>query len=214
MKKSMVLFLTGWSTFLLSQEKVTKEIDKISVKDTVGLKKSDEIISIPPVVFWAKPVFKDLADQKRFLYLKRKVYKVWPYVQMAKKIYILSKIKKEQLNKRRDKRRYIRKVQDSLMKKYQVKLKNFSHTDGRIMMKLIHRQTGKTTYKIVQESKSGWSAFWWNLKAGIFTLNLKDTLDIKNNRDDYFVEYITNQGILNGSLKEDALLLYKKYNEP
>lgn len=208
MKKSIILFLTGWSTFLLSQEKVTNEINKAPLKDTIVLTPPDEVISLSPVIFWAKPVFKDFEDQKRFLYLKRKVYKVWPYVQMAKKIYLLSKIKKDQLSRRRDKRRYIKEVQDSLMKKYRAKLKNFSHTDGRVMMKLIHRQTGKTTYNIVQEAKSGWSAFWWNVKAGIFTLNLKDTLDIKNNRDDYFVEYITNQGILNGSLKEDALMLY------
>ncbi len=176
------------------------------VRDTVVIENdtlSDDFIegSIAQVDFWAKPIFKDEADRKRFLYMKRKVYKVWPYVQMAQKIYDLNQKETAELEKRRLVRKHNRKIQDSLMKKYKKKLKNFSRTDGRVMMKLIHRQTGETIYDIVKETKSGWSAFWWNTQASLFKLNMKDTLDVKNNRDDYFVEYITNEGILSGRLK-------------
>ncbi len=197
MKYIKVLFVLGFNLSLLSQEEL---------KDSIGFKQNtmnDGRIEgyIEQIDFWAKPVFKDEADRKRFLYMKRKVYKVWPYVQMAHKLYDLNQRETAGFEKKRLVRKYNRKVQDSLMKKYKKKFKNFSKTDGRVMMKLIHRQTGETTYNIVKKSKSGWSAFWWNTQAGFFSLNMKDTLDIKNNRDDYFVEYITNEGILSGRLK-------------
>ncbi|MFV0237877.1 MAG: DUF4294 domain-containing protein [Flavobacteriales bacterium] len=169
-------------------------------KDTIAFENEPIEGSIAQVDFWAKPIFKDEADRKRFLYIKRKVYKVWPYVQMAQKLYNLNEEETSLLKKKRLIRKHNRKIQDSLMKKYKQKFKKFSRTDGRVMMKLVHRQTGETIYDIVKESKSGWSAFWWNTQARLFKLNMKDTLNIKNNRDDYFVEYITNEGILSGRL--------------
>ncbi|MFV0531563.1 MAG: DUF4294 domain-containing protein [Flavobacteriales bacterium] len=199
MKYVIVLFLFCFNLSIPAQEEYK---DSIDIQKDIYNKKDIEG-SIEQIDFWAKPIFKDEADKKRFLYIKRKVYKVWPYVQMAQKLYKLNQEETSGFGKRRLVRKYNREIQDSLMKKYKNTLKNFSRTDGRVMMKLIHRQTGETTYEIVKKSKSGWSAFWWNTQAGFFKLNMKDTLDIKNNRDDYFVEYITNEGILNGRLKTE-----------
>lgn len=197
MKYAIVFFVVGLNITLLAQEHAVDSVtwEKNSIQEDVidG--------QIEQIDFWAKPVFKDEADRKRFLYMKRKVYKVWPYVQIAHKLYNLNQEETKAIDKKRLVRKRNRKIQDSLMKKYKKKLKNFSRTDGRVMMKLIHRQTSKTTYDIVKDSKSGWSAFWWNTQAGLFKLNMKDTLDVKNNRDDYFVEYITNEGILSGRLR-------------
>lgn len=199
MKYILILAVFFLNLNLIAQEELS---DSVNIEeDTLN----DEVIegSIAQVDFWAKPVFKDEADRKRFLYMKRKVYKVWPYVQMAQKLYGLNQEETAEFGKKRLVRRHNRKIQDSLMEKYKKTLKNFSRTDGRVMMKLIHRQTGETIYDIVKETKSGWSAFWWNTQASLFKLNMKDTLDLKNNRDDYFVEYITNEGILSGRLKTD-----------
>lgn len=199
MKYILILAVFFLNLNLIAQEELS---DSVNIEeDTLN----DEVIegAIAQVDFWAKPVFKDEADRKRFLYMKRKVYKVWPYVQMAQKLYGLNQEETAEFGKKRLVRRHNRKIQDSLMEKYKKTLKNFSRTDGRVMMKLIHRQTGETIYDIVKETKSGWSAFWWNTQASLFKLNMKDTLDLKNNRDDYFVEYITNEGILSGRLKTD-----------
>ncbi len=197
MKYGIIFFVLGFPLTLLAQEEV---VDSTAwEQDSM----QEEIIEgkIEQIDFWAKPIFKDEEDRKRFLYMKRKVYKVWPYVQMAHELYNLNQEETQGISKKRLVRKHNREVQDSLMKEYKEKLKKFSRTDGRVMMKLIHRQTGETTYEIVKNSKSGWSAFWWNTQASFFKLNMKDTLDIKNNRDDYFVEYITNEGILSGRLK-------------
>ncbi len=199
MKYALFFFLC-FNSFLFSQEEVKETVEIIT--DTFDY--DDEVdVEIAQVDFWAKPVFKDIDDNKRFLYLKRKVHKVWPYVRMAHQLYDLNEEQTAKLEKKRLVKKYNREIQDSLMTKYKKKLKKFSRTDGRVMMKLIHRQTGETIYDIVKKSKSGWSAFWWNKQANLFKLNMKDTLDVKNNRDDYFVEYITNDGILKGYLKEN-----------
>ncbi len=199
MKYALFFFLC-FNSFLFSQEEVKETVEIIT--DTFDY--DDEVdVEIAQVDFWAKPVFKDIDDNKRFLYLKRKVHKVWPYVRMAHQLYDLNEEQTAKLEKKRLVKKHNREIQDSLMTKYKKKLKKFSRTDGRVMMKLIHRQTGETIYDIVKKSKSGWSAFWWNKQANLFKLNMKDTLDVKNNRDDYFVEYITNDGILKGYLKEN-----------
>ena len=58
-------------------------------------------------------------------------------------------------------------------------LKKFSRSEGKILIRLVHRQTGKTTFDLVKELRAGWKAFWYQTTASLFKLSLKDTFNVK-----------------------------------
>ena len=70
------------------------------------------------------------------------------------------------------------------------KLKKFTRTEGQILVKLIHRQTGKTSFELVKELRTGWKAFWYNTTASLFDISLKVKYDPFLNKEDYLIEDI------------------------
>jgi hypothetical protein len=62
-------------------------------------------------------------------------------------------------------------------------LKKLSRSQGRILVKLIHRQTGTTTYELVKTLKSGWKAF--GLAASMFDINLKSEFVPYESNEDF-----------------------------
>jgi hypothetical protein len=61
-------------------------------------------------------------------------------------------------------------------------------TEGRILIKLIHRQTGKTAFDNIKGLRSGWKAFWYNTTANIFKLSLKSEYHPENTNEDFLIE--------------------------
>jgi hypothetical protein len=80
-------------------------------------------------------------------------------------------------------------------------LKKLTRTEGRILIKLIHRQTGETMYELIKEYRSGWKAFWYNSTAQMFRLSLKKEYRPQDEALDFIVEDILQRSFLNGSLE-------------
>ena len=73
-------------------------------------------------------------------------------------------------------------------------------TEQRILIKLIHRQTGKTAFQNIKKLRSGWNAFWYNTTANLFDISLKEKYDPYKNKEDYLIE-----DILERSFQENIL---------
>ena len=80
-------------------------------------------------------------------------------------------------------------------------------------MKLIHRQTGRTTFDLVKELRNGWRAFWYNSTASMFNISLKETYDPLNNKEDYYIEDILMRSFLNQILEKQEHKLDFDYFE-
>ena len=83
------------------------------------------------------------------------------------------------LDKRRDKKKYLRAERELLVKDYSSKLKELSDYQGKLLIKLIYRQTGRTTYDLIKEYESGLTAGFWQTLSKLDGMNLKDTYDSK-----------------------------------
>ena len=81
-------------------------------------------------------------------------------------------------------------------------LKKLTRTEGRILIKLIHRQTGETMYELIKEYRSGWKAFWYNSTANMFRLSLKKEYKPREEGLDFIVEDILQRSFINGTLEE------------
>ena len=69
-------------------------------------------------------------------------------------------------------------------------MKKFTRTEGQILAKLIHRQTGRTAFELVKELRTGWRAFWYNTTASVFDISLKEEYDPFVNKEDYLIDDI------------------------
>lgn len=126
-------------------------------------------------------------EKQNYLRLKRDVLTVLPYARYAGYRF---KVLQAALAKEPDahkKRQLIKGLEKEIKQNYAKSLTNLTITQGRILIKLVDRETGQTSYDIVKEMKSGFSAFIFQSVAGLFGDNLKDHYDAAKDKDIEFI---------------------------
>ena len=102
--------------------------------------------------------------------------------------------------KRRKKKRYTKEVTKWVKEEYSDKLKKLTINEGKILVKLIYRETNTTPYNIVKSYRGRFNAFFWQTMARIWDNNLKTVYDPVNLREDMMIEHILIQAKLEGVL--------------
>ncbi|MEH6407703.1 MAG: DUF4294 domain-containing protein [Leeuwenhoekiella sp.] len=149
-----------------------------------------ESIDLDEVIVFGKLKFKDDAERRRYLILRRKTRKVYPYAKLAADRLVELSARLDSMKSKGDKRRYMRIIQRYVEEEFTDELKKLTRTEGQILVKLIHRQTGITTFDLIKEFRSGWKAFWLNTTASMFDISLKEKFDPVNVEEDYYIEDI------------------------
>lgn len=121
-----------------------------------------------------KAATRDLRQYRRLIYNVKKVY---PYAKLAGNKYAQVVAHLDSLDKGKDQREYIRQIEDELLKDYEEELKNLTITQGRILIKLIDRETSFTSYDVVKELRGSLQAAFWQAIARLFGSNLKTEFD-------------------------------------
>jgi len=107
----------------------------------------------------------------------------------------------ETLTKKREKKKYAKVIQKYIEDEFSAELKKLTKTEGQILVKLIHRQTGKTAFELIKELRSGWKAFWYNNTASLFDISLKREFVPIDVEEDYLIEDILQRAFQNEQLK-------------
>ena len=207
-------FLIFTYLFFSFAQSVFAQEDK---RDDYLKQQTDTILGAPielDVVFVNRNQYKiDEAAKKRFLILQRRVYKVYPYAKTASERLIMLNKGLAALNSNREKRRYFKIVENYLNNEFETQLKNLSRKDGQILVKLINRQTGKTTFELIKELKSGWKAFWSNNAASLFDINLKTQYVPMEVNEDYLIETILVRAFKSSRLPQQDPVVPIDYDE-
>lgn len=178
-------------------------VSKDTVKMGYTLKDSDEIlndtIQLEEIVVSKEKLDPDA--KKQFLLLQSRVYKTYPYAKLASERLTMLNKGMASLKTNKEKKRYFKIVETYLNDEFEAKLKKLSRSQGRILVKLIHRQTGSTTYELVKTLKSGWKAFWSNTAASMFDINLKSEYAPFEVNEDFLIETILQRAFESGRLQ-------------
>ena len=140
-------------------------------------------------------------EKKYYVWLRRRVRDVWPYVKVAVEEYNAIEDTSQYFNNRREKKKYIKKRQQILADKFEDQLRDLTLSRGQILIKLIHRETDKTSYEIIKELRGGMNAFLWNSSGGVFDLDLKTKFDPHRVREDLYIEVILIKDFQSGRLE-------------
>jgi hypothetical protein len=158
------------------------------------------VIDLDEVMLLHKLKFDSKEDRIRYLILRRKTIKVYPYAKLAAERLDSMNARLSRLTKNRDKKRYTKMIQKYIEGEFSDELKKLTRTEGQILVKLIHRQTGTTTFDLIKELRSGWRAFWYNTTASMFDISLKREFDPVNVKEDYLIEDILQRNFQSGRL--------------
>lgn len=164
-------------------------------------------IDLDEVMLLHRLKFDSREDRRRYLILRRKTIKVYPYAKLAAERLESLTERLNSLERKRDKKKYAKRVQKYIEGEFSEELKKLTRTEGQILIKLIHRQTGKTTFELIRELRSGWRAFWFNNTASLFNISLKREFDPENIKEDYLIEDILERNFREGRLERQESVL-------
>ncbi len=117
---------------------------------------------------------RDLRQYRRLIYNTKKVY---PYAKLAGEKFAEVNAHLQTVKSGKERREYIKKIEEEIIGQYQEELKNLTVTQGRILIKLIDRETKYTSYDVVKELRGSFQAAFWQAIARIFGSNLKTEFD-------------------------------------
>jgi len=184
--------------FFISSVKLYSQTDIIIADFEIINEDTIFISDVPEVEILA---FKNKEERTRYYILKRRVLKVYPYALVAKEKLNEIRIGLDSIPKRRQKKRYTKEVTKWVKEEYTDRLKNLTMTEGKILVKLIYRETHTTSYEIVKSYRGRFNAFFWQTMAKLWNNNLKTEYDPVNVREDMLIEHIIIQAKLEGKFK-------------
>lgn len=146
------------------------------------------IVQHYPVVIMPRYTFKNKRQQERYTKLAYNVKKVYPYAKIIKRVYreLVDSIAK--IPDENGKKNFVKEQEKKLRAEFEDELVHLTITQGRILIKLVDRETGSTTYDVLKELKGGFNAFIFQGVARLFGSNLKSEYDA--NEEDRMIEDI------------------------
>jgi hypothetical protein len=160
----------------------TIEKEKMVFKDTIQLSIPPEIKNLLADQTITKNVNKQKRDANYAERIKfyrdnyraiRNLIKVYPYAIRTREIMDSLNVRLTNVKSEPEKKRLINETEKMLFKQYETAVRTMSVSQGKVLLKLIARETNKTGYDIIKEYKGGFSAGFWYSVGKIFKTDLK-----------------------------------------
>ncbi len=146
------------------------------------------LITLPVLHFYPPKEFSSRREERRYTKMVRDVKKVYPYARLAG-------IKLEEYNRlmadiprEKDRDKLMKKAEDELRAQFEEDLKKLTFSQGKILIKLVDRETGNPSYALLKDLRGSLSAIFWQSLGRIFGYNLKTEYDAVG--DDKMIEDI------------------------
>lgn len=180
--KTMAIVIIGLSSSSFQAQTNTQDF---TVPPKVGFRCRAEIVNgdtlplvlLNTVYVYTEYVFKTPRQYEQWTRTKHNVKKVYPYAILA-----AAKLKEydKALEKMQDedlKKAFLKVCEKDLRNEFEDELKNLTISQGRVLMKLIDRESGKTTYEVVKQLRGSFQAAMWQTLARLFGNNMKTEYD-------------------------------------
>jgi hypothetical protein len=195
LRLAMTAFLLSLSFFAAAQ---TQPAPKFGPNDTIVVPAVDyEGEKLPykdlPMVYVSNLSEKELAKYlEEWNRLRNAVYVTYPYARIAGRTINDINTHLTGVNSKKQRKEYIKTREKELRAQFTTPMENLSVYQGKILMKLINRQTGNDCYDIIKEYKNGLTARVYQTVAFFFGSSLKQDYNL-NDKDDRQIELIVKE---------------------
>lgn len=134
--------------------------------------------------------FKNKKQEQLYWRTVRDVRKTLPYAKLAASTltetyeYIMT------IPDPKERQRHLKALESDIFRQYKPVLKSFTRTQGKILLKLINRETNQSSYNIVRAFLGSFRAGFWQTFGRFFGLNMKVSYEPDKNKDDFMIERI------------------------
>lgn len=140
-------------------------------QDTIYLAYLREVYVYPPLVFKSK-------KQERFYWKTvRDVKKTLPYAKMITKDMAYADVELAKLATDKERRQWWRRYERYLFRKYEKDFRGMYASQGRMLMKLMDRESDRTSYELIKHYRGKAAADFWQFIAKLFKNDLKEGYD-------------------------------------
>lgn len=198
--KPLSLHLSIGVFFLLLQTVAAQEIGYTAVNGSYFRYMVDEcgdtliLASLDDVSISSLRTFSSEEEQRLYRRYRRYAIKVYPYARQAIRIFRETEYVTTHMKKREGKR-YIRKLQKELKDEFGEPLKKLSKTQGYVLFKMIERELDQPMHSLIKDLRGGFTASYWAIVAGLYGHKLRDGYEIGEDRvldavlDDFDISY-------------------------
>ena len=192
MKNILYILTLLFAVHISAQEQPEKDADTLVTEYYIvkGDSVYKESIDLEEVVLLKKLKFFDRKEHIKYLILRRKVRKVYPYAKLASERLLALNSDLGTITSKRKQKKHTKRIQKYIEEEFSAELKKLTRTEGQILVKLIYRQTGTTAFDLIKELRSGWRAFWYNSTAKLFNISLKEEYNPIEVKEDFYIEDI------------------------
>ena len=145
-------------------------------------------IVVQEIVIFPPREFKTEKEKQKYTRLMYNVKKVYPYAQLINVEYNEIETTVASMQSEKEIKKYLKVKEDELMNQFEKELMDLTFSQGRILIKLVDRETGNTTYSVIKEFKGSVSAMFWQSIALMFSSSLKYEYD--GEEEDKMIEEI------------------------
>jgi len=199
----MKLFLLALAILIAS--KSFSQENKYNDSGTLIKVEGDSIakrsIDLKEITIYPKLEFNSLEEKISYYNIKRKTLKVYPYAILASKRLTQLKNRIPLIKTKSKRRRYTKIVERFIEKEFSEELKKLTRTEGQILIKLVHRETGETVYKLIKQLRNGLRAFSYNSLAKIFDISIKMEYNPLKIKEDALIEDVLKRAYADKSIK-------------
>ena len=135
------------------------------------------VYHIPEVNIYDPSRYQYLWMKRRYRRLIRNVKRAYPYAKIANHRLMVLDRKLAEMDSRQERKKYIKEAEKEIMREFEKDIRKLTIRQGIILVKLIDRETGNTSYEIIKDIRGGLTAFFWQGIARIFGNNLKTEYD-------------------------------------
>lgn len=126
-------------------------------------------------------------QKRKHARLIKNLKKVYPYSQLAKQMLDTLVAELDNFETDKEKREFVKELEQELKAEYEDDLRRLTITQGKLLIKLVDRETGSSSYDLVKEFRGSVSAVFWQTLARIFGSDLKSKYDAEG--EDALIEF-------------------------
>ena len=134
-------------------------------------------VEIKEVTVYAHPLFPRKSDFRKYERLVFNLKKVYPYAIVVRNRLSRVDAEMKNIDNENDRKEYLKKVEKDVFAEYEGAVRDMTITQGRLLIKLIDRETQNTSYTLIKDYRGKVAAAFWQGIARIFGTNLKEEYD-------------------------------------
>ena len=185
----VVAFFTACSSDLYAQQQNSN--DTIVTYAMIYNGDTIEAKTLADIPFYSRYNEAQMSNQAKWTRLRNAIYVTFPYAKRAGSVINDINTQLVTIGSEEDRKLYIKSREKELRKEFTDPLTNLSIYQGKVLMKLINRETGNTCYQLIKDYKGGFTARIYQTVAFFFTTSLKQPYE--KNGDDIEIEKIVQE---------------------